>query len=73
MAAGGGAHHKAEKALPIESYPLDKVSVVVHTDYRTQQEYVIVLKRTLKSFIYHADNYYRDKGSKRNNYVNEEP
>lgn len=26
----------------------------------------------MKSFIYHADNFYRDKGSKRNNYVNEE-
>ncbi len=24
----------------------------------------------MKSFIYHADDYYRDKGSKRNNYVN---
>jgi len=30
------------------------------------------LKRTLKQFIYHADDYYRDKGSKRNNFVNDE-
>jgi hypothetical protein len=26
----------------------------------------------MKQFIYHADDYYRDKGSKRNNFVNEE-
>lgn len=33
---------------------------------------MVVLKRSVKAFIYHADNYYRDKGSKRNNFVNEE-
>ena len=26
----------------------------------------------MKKFMYHADDYYRDKGSKRNNFVNEE-
>ena len=26
----------------------------------------------MKEFIYHTDDYYRDKGSKRNNYVNED-
>lgn len=26
----------------------------------------------MKTFIYHSDNYYRDKGSKRNNFINEE-
>ena len=32
----------------------------------------MVLKRSVKTFLYPADNYYRDKGSKRNNFVNEE-
>lgn len=31
-----------------------------------------MIKRTVKSFIYHSDTFYRDKGSKRNNYVNDE-
>ncbi len=26
----------------------------------------------MKTFIYHSDNYYRDKGSKRNNFINED-
>ena len=33
---------------------------------------MVILKRSMKEFIYHADDYYRDKGSKRNNFVNEE-
>lgn len=32
----------------------------------------MILKRTIKNFIYHAEDYYRDKGSKRNNFVNQE-
>ena len=44
----------------------------MHTHKETKQESVIVLKRTVKQFIYHADDYYRDKGSKRNNFINEE-
>ena len=48
------------------------MSVFVRTHAETKQEYVVVLKRTVKQFIYHADNFYRDKGSKRNNYVNED-
>jgi hypothetical protein len=58
--------------LPIEKYEIDKVSVFVHTHKKTQQDYVIVLKRTIKNFVYHADDYYRDSGSKRNNFVNTE-
>jgi hypothetical protein len=44
----------------------------VHTDKSTKEESVVIIKRTLKQFVYHADNFYRDKGSKRNNYVNDE-
>lgn len=65
-------HQQAQKALPIENYELDQLSVFVHTHKETQQESVIILKRTLKQFIYHADDYYRDSGSKRNNFVNDE-
>lgn len=32
----------------------------------------MILKRTVKNFVYHSDTYYRDKGSKRNNYINQE-
>jgi len=58
--------------LPIEHYEQDQLTVFVHTHKETKEESVIILKRTVKSFIYHADDYYRDKGSKRNNFVNEE-
>jgi len=58
--------------LPIEAYELDKINIFVQTHLATQQEYVVILKRSMKEFIYHADDYYRDKGSKRNNFVNEE-
>ena len=51
---------------------MDRLNVIVHTDTSTQTESVVIIKRTIKTFAYHADNYYRDKGSKRNNYVNEE-
>jgi trimethylguanosine synthase len=44
----------------------------VHTDERTKNETVVIIKRTLKTFSYHADSFYRDKGSKRNNFVNHE-
>jgi hypothetical protein len=44
----------------------------VHTDKVTQNETVILIKRKVKTFAYHADSFYRDKGSKRNNYVNSE-
>jgi hypothetical protein len=65
-------HQQSQKALPIENYELDSLSVFVNTQKETQQESVIILKRTLKQFIYHADDYYRDSGSKRNNFVNDE-
>jgi hypothetical protein len=58
--------------LPIEDYELDNIGIKVHVNQETQEETVVVIKRTMKTFIYHADDYYRDKGSKRNNYVNED-
>ncbi len=58
--------------MPIENYDLDRVNIIVHTNKETNQESVVIVKRTMKSFIYHADNYYRDSGSKRNNFVNAE-
>lgn len=58
--------------LPIEKFDQDRINVVIHTDKDTQQESVVIIKRTVKSFIYHADNFYRDKNSKRNNLVNED-
>lgn len=39
---------------------------------QTGKDTVVILKRTIKNFVYHADNYYRDKGSKRNNFINQE-
>ena len=58
--------------MPVSQYDLDKINVVIHTNPVTKVESVVLIKRTVKSFIYHSDDYYRDKGSKRNNYVNEE-
>ncbi len=58
--------------MPIEDYELDNIGIKVHVNQETQEETVVVIKRTMKTFIYHADDYYRDKGSKRNNYVNED-
>jgi trimethylguanosine synthase len=46
--------------------------VRVHTNQQTKKEIVVIFKRSLKQFIYHSDAYYRDKGSKRNNYTNSE-
>jgi hypothetical protein len=63
--------HKSEKQLlPIEHLDLDKINISVHTNKVTKVESVVIIKRTMKSFIYHADNFYRDKGSKRNNFIN---
>ncbi len=39
---------------------------------QTQEDTVVIIKRSIKSFQYHTDTFYRDKGSKRNNYVNQE-
>jgi hypothetical protein len=44
----------------------------VHQNRETGRDTVVILKRTIKSFVYHAEDYYRDKGSKRNNFVNQE-
>ena len=75
---GGQKSNRSNKSftsydtLPISNYELDRIKVQVHINKETQEESVILLKRTMKNFIYHSDTFYRDKGSKRNNYVNEE-
>jgi hypothetical protein len=60
-------HHNP---LPIDNYKVNQVNIQVHTDKITQNETVILIKRKVKTFAYHADSFYRDKGSKRNNFVN---
>jgi tRNA/tmRNA/rRNA uracil-C5-methylase (TrmA/RlmC/RlmD family) len=71
--------------LPIEDYPLDKISAWVqpihmpkynknygsdHSDLE-QNETLVIIKRTMKTFEWKKDEFYRDKNSKRNNLVNE--
>eukprot|EP00347_Sterkiella_histriomuscorum_P003508 403364031 len=58
--------------LPIADYQTDRLNISVHINKLTGKEKVVILKRTIKSFAYHADNYYRDSGSKRNNFTNQE-
>ena len=57
-------------SLPVSQLDSDKINISVHKNKATQEETVVLIKRTIKSFIYRADNYYRDSGSKRNNFTN---
>ena len=44
--------YKSESTpLPIEHYDLDKVNIFVHTDEATKKDSVVIIKRTIKSFI----------------------
>ena len=61
----GGSNYEQ---LPIESVQPHELQVKVHIDKISGKEIVVIFKRTMKQFIYHSDDYYRDKGSKRNNF-----
>lgn len=72
MSSRTSTHSHKLDPLPIENFDQDRINIVVHTNKETLEESVVIIKRTIKSFAYHADNYYRDKGSKRNNYINDD-
>lgn len=56
--------------MPVERLPLDEVHFQLHQVADSQEDVVVILKRTKTVFEAHKEDFYRDKGSKRNNFVN---
>ena len=48
----------------------EDISVKVGTIKDSNTDIVVIIKRTVKTFQYHSDTFYRDKKSKRNNATN---
>jgi tRNA/tmRNA/rRNA uracil-C5-methylase (TrmA/RlmC/RlmD family) len=57
-----------KQMLPIEKYGLNEVSLTLRE--HEGAEFVVVVKRTSQVFEPHKEDFYRDKGSKRNDFQN---
>ena len=59
--------------LPVERLPLDEVQLKLYQATSadgSDDDVVVLLKRTKTVFDAHREDHYRDKGSKRNDFVN---